>query len=88
VLICVVLVINLAARGVIYLGMNSRGGSSFVSHLDRLLSMRRIDRVVEPVGSSRDDETNCPLQELEREEGERLMAKGKERPQGKWGQRP
>ena len=87
VLICVVLVINLAARAVLHVGLAGTG-SPLASRLGRILSSRRIDRVVEPAGSVKDNDLTCPFRELEQEEGKRLMAKGKERPQGKWGQRP
>jgi phosphate transport system permease protein len=88
VLICVVLVINLAARTVIHLGMNRGKGFSIPCGLTRHISMLRVDRVVEPAVASQDDTVSCPFRELEQEEGERLMAKGKEKTQGKWGQGP
>ena len=67
VLICVVLIINIAARVVLHLGF-AGSGAPISARLRSALSMRRIDRVVEPDRSPREGAAACPFRELDLEE--------------------
>ena len=70
VLICVVLVINLAARTALHLGMNRRSDSTISARLGRFFAARRVDRVMEPVAAAplQVRDISCPFKDLEREE--------------------
>jgi len=87
VLICVVLVINLAARAALFFGMKERRRTAVPARLSRLLSMSRLRRVAEPVLTAEEKTPSCPSRELELQEAERLQSakKGRERGFGRPG---
>ena len=79
ILISFVFLINLAARAILHFSMNRKGGLTVPARLSRILSSRRVDRVVEPVGSSQNEPVTCPFQELDLEETGKLQVAGKGR---------
>jgi ABC-type Fe3+ transport system permease subunit len=88
VLICVVLVINLAARVVLHLGMNRRRGFPDTGRLVRFFAPRRVDRVVEPIGTSPETQPACPFRELELEQSGNPQISGNKRIYRNQGQKP